>query len=62
MGITSALGYSTQKNYHSKIDRGIKLFQDKQKLKEYLTTKPPLQKIVQGILNTEDEANKTMSG
>jgi hypothetical protein len=30
-----------------------KVFHDKQKLKQYMTTKPPLQKILQGILHTE---------
>jgi hypothetical protein len=30
-----------------KIDKAIKVFQDKQKLKQYMTTKPPLQKILQ---------------
>jgi hypothetical protein len=39
------LGYSTQQNYHS-IDWAIKIFQDKQKVKWYMTTKPPLQKIL----------------
>jgi superfamily I DNA and RNA helicase len=29
-----------------KIDRAIKTFHDKQKLKQYMTTKPPLQKIL----------------
>jgi hypothetical protein len=38
-----------------KIDGAIKIFQDKQKLKQYITTKPQLQKILQGILHTEDE-------
>jgi hypothetical protein len=38
-----------------KIDGAIKLFHDKQKLKQYMTTKPPLQKILQGILHTESE-------
>jgi hypothetical protein len=33
-----------------KIDGAIKLFQDKQKQKQYISTKPPLQKILQGIL------------
>jgi hypothetical protein len=37
----------------SKIDRAIKIFQDKQKLKQYMTSKPPVQKILQGILHTE---------
>jgi hypothetical protein len=38
-----------------KIDGAIKVFHDKQKLKQYMTTKPPLQKILQGILHTESE-------
>jgi hypothetical protein len=36
----------------SKIDRAIKIFHDKQK--QYMSTKPQLQKILQGILQTED--------
>jgi hypothetical protein len=39
-----------------KIDGTIKVFHDKQKLKKYMTTKPPLQKILQGILHTENES------
>jgi hypothetical protein len=39
-----------------KIDGAIKVFHDKQKLKQYMTTKPPLQKILQGILHTESES------
>jgi hypothetical protein len=38
-----------------KIDGAIKDFHDKQKLKQYVTTKPPLQKILQGILHPESE-------
>jgi hypothetical protein len=38
-----------------KIDGAIKVFHDKKKLKQYVTTKPPLQKILQGILHTESE-------
>jgi hypothetical protein len=38
-----------------KINGAIKVFHDKQKLKQYGTTKPPLQKILQGILHTESE-------
>jgi hypothetical protein len=38
-----------------KIDGAIKVFHDKQKLKQYMSTKPPLQKILQGILQTESE-------
>jgi hypothetical protein len=45
-----------------KIDGAIKVFQDKQKLKQYMTNKPPLQKILQGILHTKMKANKTMRG
>jgi hypothetical protein len=39
----------------SKIDGTIKVFHDKQKLKQHITTKPPIQKILQGILYTESE-------
>jgi hypothetical protein len=39
-----------------KIDGAIKVFHDKQKLKQYMTTKTPLQKILQGILHTENES------
>jgi hypothetical protein len=38
-----------------KIDGAIKVIHDKQKLKQYVTTKPPLQKVLQGILHTESE-------
>jgi hypothetical protein len=43
-----------------KIDEAIKVFHDKQKLKQYMTTKPRLQKILQGILHTENESKNTM--
>jgi hypothetical protein len=39
-----------------KIDGAIKVFHDKQKLKQYMTTKSPLQKILQRILHTENES------
>jgi hypothetical protein len=38
-----------------KIEGEIENFFDKQKLKQYMITKPPLQKILKGILNTENE-------
>jgi hypothetical protein len=38
-----------------KMDGAIKAFHDKQKLKQYVTTKQPLQKILQGILHAESE-------
>jgi hypothetical protein len=38
-----------------KIDGAIKDFHDKQKLKQYVTMKPPLQKTLQGILHKENE-------
>jgi hypothetical protein len=38
-----------------KIDGTIKVSHDKQKLKQYMITKPPLQKIIQGILHTDNE-------
>jgi hypothetical protein len=40
-----------------KINGAIKVFHDKQKLKQYMTTKPPLQKILQRILYTENESH-----
>jgi hypothetical protein len=39
-----------------KIDGTIKVFHDKQKLKQYMTIKPQLQTILQGILHTENES------
>jgi hypothetical protein len=41
-----------------KIGRAIKIFHNKQKLKQYMTSKPQLQKIPQGILRTEDESKQ----
>jgi hypothetical protein len=41
-----------------KIDGAIKVFHNNQKLKQYLTTKPPLQKILQGILHTESDSKQ----
>jgi hypothetical protein len=38
-----------------KIDGAIKVFHNKQKRKQFVTTKPPLQKILQGILHAESE-------
>jgi hypothetical protein len=39
-----------------KIAGAIKVFHDKQKLKEYMTTKPPPQNILQRIMHTENES------
>jgi hypothetical protein len=41
-----------------KIDGTIKVFHDKQKLKQYMTTKTPLQKILRGILHTGYESKQ----
>jgi hypothetical protein len=41
-----------------KIDGATKIFHDKQKLKQYMTTKPSLKKILQGILHTEDKSKQ----
>jgi hypothetical protein len=41
-----------------KIDGTIKVFHEKQKLKQYMTTKPPLQTILQGILHTDNESKQ----
>jgi hypothetical protein len=43
-----------------KIDGAIKVFHDKQKLRQYMTTKPPLQKILQGILHTQSESKQNI--
>jgi hypothetical protein len=45
--------YTTKLSF--KIDGPIKVFHDKQKLTQYMTTKPLLQSILQGILHTENE-------
>jgi hypothetical protein len=37
------------------IEGEIKIIYDKQTLKEFMTTKPTLQKILKGILHTKDE-------
>jgi hypothetical protein len=42
-------------NLSFKISGGIKVFHDRQKLKQYMINKPPLQKILKEILHTEDE-------
>jgi hypothetical protein len=39
------------------MDGAIKVFHNKQKL-QYMTTNPPLQKILQGILHTESESKQ----
>jgi hypothetical protein len=44
------------------INREIKIFHNKQKLKQYMTTKPPLWKIIQGILHIEDESTQNHKG
>jgi hypothetical protein len=41
-----------------KIDETIKIFYNKQKLKKYMATKLPLQKILQGFLHTEDKTKQ----
>jgi hypothetical protein len=41
-----------------KIDGAIKVFQEKQKQKQYMTIKIPLQKILQRILHTENESKQ----
>jgi hypothetical protein len=45
-------------NLSFQIDGIIKVFHDKQKLKQYMPTKPPPQKILQGILHTENESKQ----
>jgi hypothetical protein len=41
-----------------KIDGAIKIFPNKHKLKKNMATKPPIQKILQEILHTEDESKQ----
>jgi hypothetical protein len=41
-----------------KIDGAIKIFHNEQKLKQYMNTKPLLQKILQGTLHTENESKQ----
>jgi hypothetical protein len=41
-----------------KIDGAIKVFHDKEKIKQYMSTKPLLQKILQGILHTKNESKQ----
>jgi hypothetical protein len=41
-----------------KTDGALKILHDKRKLKQYMTTKPPLKKILQGILHTELESKQ----
>jgi hypothetical protein len=41
-----------------KIDGAIKIFHNKQELKQYMTTKTPLQTILQEIQHTEDESKQ----
>jgi hypothetical protein len=45
-----------------KVDGAIKVFHDKQKLKEYVTTRPPLQNILQGICTQKMKAFRIMTG
>jgi hypothetical protein len=40
---------------HRKLNNAMDGFQ---KLKQYMTTKPPLQKILQGILHTDNESKQ----
>jgi hypothetical protein len=40
------------------VDGAIKVYHDKQKLKHYMTIKPPLQKMLQGFLHTESESKQ----
>jgi hypothetical protein len=60
MKIISALGYSTQQNYHTKLTEEEKssMIKKKKKLKQHVTIKLPLWKILQGILHTEDESKQ----
>jgi hypothetical protein len=52
--ITAKLQYYPS-NSPFRIKGEISTFHDEHKLKEFITTKPVLQKIVKGILHTEEE-------
>jgi hypothetical protein len=54
--INAKILYSAKLSF--KIDGVMKIFHHKQKLKQYMTTKPPLQKILQGILHRENESKQ----
>jgi hypothetical protein len=41
-----------------KIDGAINVVHNKQKLKQYMATKPPLQNILQGFLHIENESKQ----
>jgi hypothetical protein len=56
----SRILYSAKLSF--KTNGTIKVFYDKQKLKQYMTTKPPPQKIFQGILHTENESIQNHEG
>jgi hypothetical protein len=58
MKITSTLRYFTHQNYHSKFREKKKVFHNKHRLKQYMTTKPQLPKILQGILHIENESKQ----
>jgi hypothetical protein len=45
-----------------KIDRGIKVFHDKQKPKQYMTTKPYYRRFYKEFCTQKMKANKTMGG
>uniref|UniRef100_A0A8C8W9N3 L1 transposable element RRM domain-containing protein n=1 Tax=Panthera leo TaxID=9689 RepID=A0A8C8W9N3_PANLE len=49
-GNTCSQEYSIQQGCHSKIEGEIKNFPDKQKLKEFVSTKPALQEVLSGNL------------
>jgi hypothetical protein len=44
-----------------KIDGAMKTFQDKHKLKLFVTTKPALQKILKGIQYTDEEESQSQT-
>jgi hypothetical protein len=62
MKTTSTLGYSYPAKLLIKIDGAIKVLHDNQKLKQCMTTKPQLQKILQKFGSKKMKANKTMKG
>jgi hypothetical protein len=44
-----------------KVDGEIKMFQGKHKLRQFMTTKSALQKILKGILHTDEEESQSQT-
>ena len=49
---------TTQQGYHSELKKEQKNFSDKQKLKEFINTKPTEQEVLKGPVNGKEKATK----